>query len=73
MSSGLGSILLVLVPFGIFLLVVSVSDGTTLSERKHRRALCEVMAQEVINGTLSLDRYLAANCSAKKISLSSAK
>ena len=71
MSSGLGTMLLMLLPLGIVLLVVSLPDGTTLSERKHRKALCEVLAQEVIDGTLPLDRYLATNCRARNIPLPS--
>lgn len=73
MSNGLGSMFLILVPLGIFLLATSLPDGTALSERKHRRALCEILAQEVINSTLPLDRYLAANCSANNIPLSNVR
>ena len=69
MSNGLAVILLTLAPLGIVLLIISLTDGTTLSERKHRRALCEILAQEVIEGTLPLDRYLAADCRAKNIPL----
>lgn len=69
MSNGLGAMLFMFVPLGIVLLVMSLPDGTTLSERKHRRALCELLAQDVIEGTLPLDRYLTADCRAKNIPL----
>lgn len=53
----------------IILIIALPSEDISLSERKHRKALCNILATQVTDGTLRLDQYLTTDCRAKNIPL----